>query len=686
MSLGMDSPQLGPYPHRKKAMRKKLTWILIITGHLLGSSLYAQTAFPELQKGITMPLAEELQGTVNAPDFPSGAQWLNVDSPISLKDLKGKVVLLDFWTFCCINCMHVIPDLHKLEEKYPNELVVIGVHSAKFNSEKDSENIRNAILRYEIHHPVINDKDFQVWSSYGVRAWPSFALIDPNGKVVGMTSGENVYDLLEPYIEGLVKHYKAEGQLNLRPLVLHLEKDKKPAMPLSFPGKVSADKATDTLIVSDSDHNRILVLSLDGKVKDVIGGKAHGFKDGSFETARFFRPQGVDYDAASGVIYVADTENHAIREIDLKKRTVKTLAGTGHQARQYNVEGTGTSVALNSPWDVLKIGDLLYIAMAGSHQIWTLDLKSRAAKIYAGSAYENIVDDKNFKKAALAQTSGLTTDGSSLFFVDSETSSLRVAALPPNSGVSTFIGTGLFDFGDKDGDAKQALLQHPIGIAYHDGLIYVADTYNNKVKAFDPKTRVIRTVIGNGQPGYQDGLAAQALLNEPCGLTFAGDKLYIADTNNNLIRVWDPKSGQVSTLTLSGLEKMHPMKTEDFKGEKVTLEAQTVTTGDQTLQVNLKFPEGLGLNPEAPSRWEAVSSNETVVKPGTLSGYVGGNMLSVPLRLAEGKAALSLTLHLYYCSHGKESLCYFKEVQLQLPLTIQTGSANLAPVVYTIKR
>lgn len=633
-----------------------------------------------------MPLAEELKGTVNAPDFPADAQWFNVDAPLSMKDLRGKVVLLDFWTFCCINCMHVIPDLHRLEEKYPDELVVIGVHSAKFDSEKDSDNIRNAILRYEIHHPVINDKDFKVWNSYGVRAWPSFALIDPNGKVVGMTSGENVYDLLEPYIEGLVEHYKAEGKLNLKPLVLHLEKDKKPAMPLSFPGKISADAGTDTLVVSDSDHNRILVLSLDGKVKDVIGGKARGFKDGSFETARFFRPQGVDFDAANQVIYVADTENHSIREIDLKKRTVKTLAGTGHQARQYNVEGEGTSVALNSPWDVLKIGDLLYIAMAGSHQIWTLDLKSHAARIFAGSAYENIADDKNPKKAALAQTSGLATDGSSLFFVDSETSSLRAAALPPDAGVRTFIGTGLFDFGDRDGEAKQALLQHPIGIAWHNGLIYVADTYNNKVKAFDPKTGVIRTVIGTGQAGHQDGPAAQAQLNEPCGLSWAGDKLYIADTNNNLIRVWDATSGQVSTLALSGLEKMHPMKMADFKGEKVILDGQTVKPGERTLQVDLRFPEGVGLNPQAPSRWEAASSDGTAVKPESLSGYVGGNMLSVPLRLADGKAALSLTLHLYYCSHGKESLCYFKEVRLELPLTVQAGGAELAPVSYQVKR
>src|SRR5258708_4412666 len=222
------------------------------------------------------------EGSKLAPEFPADIEWLNTDKPITLKSLKGKIVLLDFWTFCCINCMHVIPDLKKLEAKYPNELVVIGVHSAKFNSEKDSENIRNAILRYEIHHPVINDKDFAVWKSYAVRAWPSFALIDPNGKVVGMTSGEGVYDTLDPYISGLAKHYKAEDQLDLKPFTYALEKDKKPEMPLAFPGKIAADEKSDTLVISDSDHNRIILTTLAGNVKEVIGNKKAGFKDGDF--------------------------------------------------------------------------------------------------------------------------------------------------------------------------------------------------------------------------------------------------------------------------------------------------------------------------------------------------------------------------------------------------------------------
>jgi thiol-disulfide isomerase/thioredoxin len=125
-------------------------------------------------------LVADTRALVRAPEFPAGMQWLNTATPLRLADLRGKIVLLDFWTYCCINCMHIIPELTALERKYPNELVVIGVHSAKFHNEGDSENIRQAILRYEIQHPVVNDRDFRIWRSYAVRAWPTLMVIKPS--------------------------------------------------------------------------------------------------------------------------------------------------------------------------------------------------------------------------------------------------------------------------------------------------------------------------------------------------------------------------------------------------------------------------------------------------------------------------------------------------------------------------
>lgn len=495
------------------------------------------------------------EGTVNAPDFPPGAEWLNTSHPLSISALRGKVVLLDFWTFCCINCMHVIPDLKKLEAKYPRELVVIGVHSAKFNTEKDTDNIRKAVLRYEIGHPVINDKDFVVWRSYGVRAWPTLYLIDPLGKIVSSTSGEGIYDRFDRLIGAMVRRFDAREQIDRRPLHFDVEQQLRPAGVLAFPGKIAADEKSQRLFVTDSNHNRVLVASLSGEVLDVIGDGARGLKDGDPASAQFFRPQGSCFDAAQNVLYVADTENHAIRKIDLKNRTVETLAGNGHQASHFNTGGIGKDIELNSPWDLVLNADTLYIAMAGSHQIWTLNLTTREARVFAGTGQEGILDGPPHG-CALAQPSGITTDGARLYFADSEGSAVRQTDLGGAGQVKTLIGRGLFEFGDVDGQYPAARLQHPIGVAWHGGYVYVADTYNNKIKRVNPRTREVETFIGAGQVGMKDGPARAATLNEPTGLCFANDRMFIADANNHRIRIYDFKSGELSTLTLRGLETL----------------------------------------------------------------------------------------------------------------------------------
>jgi thiol-disulfide isomerase/thioredoxin len=647
--------------------------------------LQAQDEGPTVPFGdlTTMSLSDDLQGTVRAPEFPAGDQWLNTDHPLTIKELKGKIVLLDFWTYCCINCMHVIPDLKRLEEKYKDSLVVIGVHSAKFKTEKDTDNIREAVLRYEVHHPVINDGDFKVWSGYGIRAWPSFALIDPEGKVVGLTSGEGVYETMDPILAELTDHYKKEGKLNLTPFHYSLEKDKVPQSFLSFPGKLAADEKSDTLVLSDSNHNRILIASLRGQIRKAAGSGTQGFRDGDFKTAEFFHPQGVYFDAEGQVIYVADTENHAIRKIDLKAGTVSTLAGSGHQARGYNLEGAGKSIDLNSPWDVLKKGDLLYIAMAGSHQIWTLNLKSNAASVFAGSSREDIIDGP-LKKAALAQTSGLSTDGEHLYFVDSETSSLRETGFSPSDSVTTLVGRGLFDFGDTDGPGPQARFQHPIGLAFHDGAVYVADTYNNRVRSYNLKTKEVGTVLGGKEAGLKDGDAAESLLNEPCGLAFAGDRMFIADTNNQLIRVYDLKTKKVESLVLSGLDQAGALPTMPSAKPEALLSAQEVKPSVKELSFNVLLPEGLQLNAQAPSQLELSASDDSVVKVAEASVPVTSTTITVPVKLVAGQSTLSLSLTLFYCSHGQQALCYFKQVSLALPLKISDQGADSLRVDYPI--
>ncbi|HKP72278.1 MAG TPA: thioredoxin-like domain-containing protein, partial [Pyrinomonadaceae bacterium] len=315
------------------------------------------------------------RGRVRAPDFEGTRGWLNTDKPLSLAALKGKVVLLDFWTYGCINCIHIIPDLKRLEAKYPNNLVVIGVHSAKFENEKETDNIRQIILRYEIEHPVVNDADFTVWQSYAVRAWPTQVLIDPAGYVVGKAEGEGNYEVLDNAITETIAEFRKRGGLNEQPLKLALERAKVGDMPLAFPGKVLADTVTDRLYVADSNHNRVVVTKLDGTFVETIGTGERGAADGAFARATFHRPQGLALDGEA--LYVADTENHLIRRVDLRARTVSTVAGTGEQARSIErepEEHAARTVALNSPWDLQLVGRTLYIAMAGPHQIWKLDL------------------------------------------------------------------------------------------------------------------------------------------------------------------------------------------------------------------------------------------------------------------------------------------------------------------------
>ncbi len=486
-------------------------------------------------------------GTVHAPEFPEGLDWLNTASPLKLSDLRGKFVLLDFWTFCCINCMHILPDLRGLETKYSQELVVIGVHAAKFEHEKDTAEIRKAILRYGVRHPVVNDSGFHVWRLYAAHAWPTLVLINPVGKIIGQYSGEGVYEPFDALLSQAIPYFEARGQLQRSALNFVTEEEKRANTLLNFPGKVSSDEASGRLFVTDSGHHRILVVNPDGKILDVVGSGEEGAGDGSFENSTFQHPQGTFL--SGDVLYIADTENHLIRAAGLKNRTVTTPLGTGLQARGPAYPGKGTSVDLNSPWDLLVHERNLYIAMAGAHQLWVADLNTWDARAYAGTGAEQIYDGR-LREAVLAQPSGIATDGHKLYFADSETSSIREAGFGDGARVETIVGKGLFEFGDMDGDAATARLQHPLGIAVRDGWIYVADSYNNRIKLIDPIKRNVTTLAGSGRKELTDGLLREAAFNEPGGLAWLGGKLYVADTNNHQIRVLDLATRSVATLVL----------------------------------------------------------------------------------------------------------------------------------------
>jgi DNA-binding beta-propeller fold protein YncE len=446
--------------------------------------------------------------------------------------------------------MHIIPQLRKLERKYRDSLVVIGVHSSKFPNERETRNVREAVLRYEIEHPVVNDAEFQVWQSWGVRAWPTLMFVDPEGRALGKHEGEFAYDQFDALIGEMVAEYEAAGLLDRTPLAFQLEAAARERLPLYFPGKIEADPAGERLLIADSNHNRIVVSDRRGRVQAVVGSGEAGAADGSFESASFWHPQGMAVDG--DLVYVADAENHLVRSIDLATRTVATIAGTGEQALYRHQGGDALAYPLSSPYDLALHAGVLYIAMAGVHQLWAIDLAASRVYPYAGSGRENIVDGP-LLEAQLAQPYGIATDGERLYFADSETSALRSAGFGPDARVETLVGRGLFDFGDVVGAAPTATLQHVQGLALGPGVVYLADTYNHKIKAFDLASGEVRTLAGTPLAGQDDGAAETASFNEPAGLARLGDDLFIADTNNHAIRVLNLITRRVATLDLTGL-------------------------------------------------------------------------------------------------------------------------------------
>lgn len=476
---------------------------------------------------------ELFEAPTRAPEINRpGLFWLNTPSPLSLADLRGKVVLLDFWTFCCINCMHILPTLRRIETAFADEVMVIGVHSPKFAAEKDIENVRRAIARYGIQHPVIHDPQFMLWHQYDVHAWPTMVYIDPLGRILGQQSGEPDPLHLMNSVRDMLDHYEAHGVLQPKPFPFAA-----PAVEpttLRFPAKIKPlPGPAKQWIIADSGHNQIAVLDDAGaEIKRYGSGRAD-CGDGDAQTASFNAPQGLVADEA--FIYVADTGNHAIRRIDRANDAITTLAGTSERGMLLlNKFEKAMGRALASPWDLELKNHVLFFANAGTHQIGGLDLQSGQLRVVAGSGAENI-QDGDVLQAQLAQTSGFAFNAAKdrLYFVDSETSSLRYIDMT-RGRVETLIGTGLFDFGHQNGALEDATLQHCLGLCLlDDNHILIADSYNAAIRLVDLENKQVEDLDGNGWL-CTDPLCLP--FAEPAGICADGEnRLLLADTNNHRI-------------------------------------------------------------------------------------------------------------------------------------------------------
>ncbi|WP_372627950.1 NHL domain-containing thioredoxin family protein [Glutamicibacter halophytocola] len=484
-----------------------------------------------------------------------GRNWLNTGGKqLDLEALRGKIVLLDFWTFCCINCLHVLDELRPLEEQYSDVLVTVGVHSPKFEHEADPDALAAAVERYEIHHPVLDDPELVTWQAYGARAWPTLVVLDPEGYIVAHLSGEGHAQGLGSLVDELIAEHEAKGTLHRGngPYVAPEAREGD----LRFPGKaIALDNGN--FLVGDSGHHRLVELDADFSVVRTIGSGAKGYADGDAGTAQFNELQGLaalPAELAAEVGYdviVADTVNHRLRSVNLATGQVGTVAGNGVQrlldsdnARQETQPtdlGTDAlNISLSSPWDVLyhPSGQVI-IAMAGTHQIFAFDPRTTAVSVFAGTGLEGL-NDGTPDEAWFAQSSGLALSGENVWIADSETSALRWIEVQDGEAksVNTAIGTGLFDFGFRDGAAEQARLQHPLGVAVlPDGSIAIADSYNGAVRRFDPATKTVST-LAKGLKEPADVLVDTSVDGDPV--------LLVVETNTHqLVRIPIPAEALV---------------------------------------------------------------------------------------------------------------------------------------------
>ncbi len=628
--------------------------------------------------GSAPPVAKESPGLparAERPKAPAGFEgataWLNVTRPLSPADLEGRVVVVDFWTSCCINCLHTLPVLAALEKEHAGGgLLVIGVHSPKFDAETENERLRAAIAENEIEHPVAVDGAMKVWNAWSARSWPTIVVLDAHGKVVWRHAGEPDREELTKVVAAALDEGAREGVLK-KGAIAGLAPASPDTGPLAFPGKVTALPDGD-LAISDTLHHRVVIADRSFAVKEVVGTGLEGATDGGFAEASFKKPQGLA--AAGDLLYVADTENHLVRVIDRNKRTVATVAGKGGLADTIlRRKGAARDIALRSPWDLAfvpdKDGGKLYVALAGSHQIALFDPKAGTIEPFAGDGAEKRVDGTG-TDASFAQPSGLATDGKTLWVADSETSSIRAIDLATRA-VKTVVGKDLFVFGDKDGAADVVRLQHPLGIAYgapkgQRPALWIADTYNSKVKRIDVATGSTRTIAGGRD---------HTELFEPSGIAVANNELVVADSKHHrLARIALAADGEGKALPIALTKLVAPSRGVAVAGappadagpsgriEKVEVpEVRIRPDAPTVVKVAWSAPSGTAVNDDAPFRVRWNRSDGLAEAPSDVksTGSAVKDGFSVKVQPMPGapNATLAGEIDLVICDVATHSVC-----------------------------
>ncbi|MER7837313.1 thioredoxin-like domain-containing protein [Streptomyces sp. NPDC096040] len=600
----------------------------------------------------TSPAPTPRRARVRAPELIGKGGWLNTgDKQYTLADLRGRIVILDFWTFCCINCLHVLDELRELEERHRDTVVIIGVHSPKFVHEAEHQAVVDAVERYGVEHPVLDDPELATWKQYAVRAWPTLVVIDPEGYVVAQHAGEGHAHAIARLVEELEAEHEAKGTLR-RGDGPYVPPEPEPTA-LRFPGKALL-LPSGNFLVSDTTRHQLVELAEDAEtVVRRVGSGVRGFADGPAAEASFSEPQGLAL-LEDGSVVVADTVNHALRRLDPATGEVTTLAGTGRQWWQGSpTSGPAREIDLSSPWDVAVFGGRVWIAMAGVHQLWAYDPERGTVAVAAGTTNEGLVDGPA-AEAWFAQPSGLAATADRLWLADSETSALRWVDL--DGHVHTAVGTGLFDFGHRDGAAEQALLQHPLGVtALPDGSVAVSDTYNHALRRYDPATGQVTTLATD--------------LREPSDAVLAGDDIVVVESaRHRLTRLRLPEEA---------------VRVESV-AHRTQRAATEVTPGRLRLDVIFQAPTGQKLDTRyGPSTRLLVSSTPPEL---LLKGEGADTDLTRELDLnpAVPEGVLHISAMAASCdddSANEYPACHVHQQDWGVPVRVTAGGANRLPLV-----
>ncbi|MDD9377660.1 redoxin family protein [Streptomyces sp. ZAF1911] len=597
------------------------------------------------------PAPAPRRARVRAPELIGTGGWINTGGKdLKLADFRGRTLILDFWTFCCVNCLHVLDELRELEEKHRDTVVIVGVHSPKFVHEAEHSAVVDAVERYGVHHPVLDDPELATWKQYAVRAWPTLVVIDPEGYVVAQHAGEGHAHAIAKLVEELEAEHEAKGTLRRGdgPYVA----PEPVAGDLRFPGKALV-LPSGNLLVSDTTRHQLVELAPDGEsVVRRIGGGERGFGPDAFS-----EPQGLAL-LPDGSVVVADTVNHALRRFDPATGAVETVAGTGRQWWQGSpTSGPALDVDLSSPWDVAWWQGRVWIAMAGVHQLWTWDPESDTVAVAAGTTNEGLHDGPA-AEAWFAQPSGLAATEDRLWIADSETSALRYVHPEGEGGyaISTAVGSGLFDFGHRDGDAAQALLQHPLGVtALPDGSVAVCDTYNHALRRYDPATDQLTTLATD--------------LREPSDAVLVGDDIVVVESARH---------------RLTRLRLPEEAVRVDAIAHRTQRAATEVAPGTLRLDIVFQAPSGQKLDTRyGPSTRLLVSSTPPeLLTAGDGAGTDLFRELTLNPDLTEG--VLHVSAMAASCDDDPDNeypACHVHQQDWGVPLTITPGGTTRLPLV-----